>query len=101
MRKHFNLRSMRDARMCCVEINLPCNSTALTLHRAYHEVAIATRACEAGGLEAKPLLRRHNKDKVSNVWVRKSAVPLLLKIVDDVFGEGEALPVYGKRYVVS
>ena len=57
MYKHINLRSVRDARMCCVEINLPRNSTALTLHRAYHEVALATRACEAGGLEAKPLLR--------------------------------------------
>ncbi len=57
MYKHINLRSVRDARMCGVEINLPCNSTALTLHVAYHEVASTTRAFEAGGLEAKPVLR--------------------------------------------
>ena len=86
--------------MCGVEVNLPCNSTALTLHIANHKVAVTTRAVKAGRLEAKPYLRRDDKDKVCDVWVRSTAT-LVFKSEDYVFRKGEALRVHGERSIVA
>ena len=86
--------------MCGVEVNLPCNSTALTLHSANHKVAVTTRAVKAGRLEAKPYLRRDDKDKVCDVWVRSTAT-LVFKSEDYVFRKGKALRVHGERSIVA
>ncbi len=64
MDKYRNLRPVQYTLMCLIEINLASASTAVTLNRPHHKVALGTRASKASGLVAAAFLR---SDKEHNV----------------------------------
>ena len=82
--------------MCLIEINLASASTAVTLNRPHHKVALGTRASKASGLVAAAFLRSDKEHNVGDGGDFGQAVRVVAEGINDILDVRRSLWVHGQ-----